>query len=74
MSEDKIAELFAGQEHLHDCVEALKVAVRKNTEVTEQVRDILGTFRVTMAVAKWVAAIVGAIVASVAFLRSLKGG
>lgn len=51
-------------DHLHECVEAVKSEVRsikadlqKNTEVTEQVRDILATFRVTMTVGKWMAAV-----------------
>lgn len=66
-------ELRAKVDHLHDCVEGLKVELKKNTEVTEQVRDILATFRISMAIAKWVAAIGAAAGACVAFVRSLKG-
>lgn len=70
----RISELMAKQSHLHDCVEALKAEMKKNTEVTEQVRDILATFRISMVVAKWIAAIAAAGGACVAFLRSVKGG
>ena len=66
-------ELRAKVDHLHDCVESLKVELKKNTEVTEQVRDILGTFRITMAIAKWVAAIGAAAGVCVAFYKNLKG-
>lgn len=61
MSDD---DLQAQITHLHDCVEILKVELKRNTEVTEQVRDILGTFRITLAIAKWVAAL-GAAAAAV---------
>lgn len=43
--------------HLHSCVEELKKAVAENAVVLEQVRDILASFRVLGAIAKWVAAI-----------------
>ena len=59
-----IQQIVEQQAHLHDCVESVKAEVmllkadlRKNTEVTEQVRDILGTFRFTMAAGKWMAAV-----------------
>ena len=51
-------------DHLHDCVELVKIEVRslqeemkKNTEVTEQVRDILGSFRFTLAAGRWLTAV-----------------
>ena len=56
--------------HLHECVETLKIQVgevrgelRQNTEVTEQVSDILGTFRFTLTAAKWLTAICTAFLA-----------
>lgn len=70
-------------DHLHDCVEEMKTKVadlhadvatlkgdlKKNTEVTEQVRDILGTFKVTMAAGKLLAAIVAAVGGTVAAIK-----
>lgn len=53
MSDDLQAQVA----HLHDCVEELKREMNKNTVVTEQVRDILASFQVVGAIAKWVAAI-----------------
>lgn len=41
-------------------VDILKVQMAENTAVTMQVRDILASFRVAHAVAKWTAAIIGA--------------
>lgn len=59
----RLDQLVQDQSHLHDCVEdlkskvvGLKLDIEKNTQVTEQVRDILGTFKVTMAVGKWIGA------------------
>lgn len=43
--------------HLHECVEELKKAVAENAAVLEQVRQILASFRVVGAIAKWIAAI-----------------
>lgn len=43
--------------HLHQCVEELKKAVADNAVVLEQVREILASFRVVGAVAKWLAAL-----------------
>lgn len=60
----RISRIVSQQEHLHECVEGLKAQVTslqgdmaKNTEVTEAVRDMLGTFRFTMAAGKWLAAV-----------------
>lgn len=50
-------DLRAEVTHLHDCVETLKSSMAENTALTKEVRDILATFRVLGAVAKWVAAI-----------------
>lgn len=44
-------------------VHDLKRQMAENTEVTKDVRDILGSFKVMRAVAAWIAAVVGAIVA-----------
>lgn len=70
----RIAQIAGDVTHLHGCVESLKKAVAENTEITQQVRDILATFKVTMAIAKWIAAIGVAAGVCVAFFRSLKGG
>lgn len=51
-------------------VDDLKLEMKRNTEVTEQVRDILASFRVMMAVAKWFTAIAGAVAAGIALLKS----
>lgn len=66
----KIAKVEQDVQHLHDCVESLKAAVAENTLITKQVADVLGTFRVTLAIGKWIAA-AGAAVASVA--AAMKG-
>jgi hypothetical protein len=50
-------------------VDALKVEMTRNTAVTEQVRDILATFKVLFVAAKWVAAIAAAWVAVKAALH-----
>lgn len=44
-------------------VEVLKAQMAENTEITKQVRDILGSFRIAGAIAKWTAAIVGGAIA-----------
>jgi len=49
--------LMADSIHLHGCVELLKKEMERNTVVTEQVRDILASFRIVGAIAKWCAAI-----------------
>lgn len=44
-------------------VEVLKRQMEENTVITKQVRDILASFRVAGAVAKWTAAVVAAVIA-----------
>jgi hypothetical protein len=44
-------------------VAVLKDQMAENTAVTHQVRDILASFRIVAAVAKWIAIIVGGIAA-----------
>lgn len=51
------SQLRSEVKHLHQCVEELKKGVAENAAVLEQVREILASFRVVGAVAKWVAAI-----------------
>lgn len=53
----RIPKLTEDVEHLHSCIEALKVEMKENTDVTKQVRDILTSFRILGVMAKWVAAI-----------------
>jgi hypothetical protein len=45
-------------EELHSDVALLKTQMLRNTEITEQIRDVLTSFRVVASVAKWGAAIV----------------
>lgn len=61
--DERITKLVEDQAHLHGCVELLKVEMQKNTEVTEQIRDILASFRVVGALAKWTAGVGAAVVA-----------
>ena len=39
--------------HYHDCLEKLKIATSANTEDTEEVRELLGAFKVVGRLAKW---------------------
>ena len=79
MVKQRVRSLDPRIDHLHDCVEelkahvgALKTELARNTEVTEQVRDILGTFKVTMAVGKWIGAAGAATAGLIAVLRGWK--
>lgn len=51
-------------------VAQLQSEMKRNTEVTEQVRDILSSFKVMMAVAKWFTAVAGAIAAAIALFKA----
>ena len=44
-------------------VSDLKAQMARNTEITEQVRDILTSFRVIGAVAKWITALIAGFLA-----------
>lgn len=69
--------------HLHDCVESLKDSVKENTRITlsiaqnaeraahaaETVRDVQATFKVTLAIGKWIAAIGAAIAGVIAAVK-----
>jgi len=57
-----------------DDVEHLKKEMQRNTEVTEQVRDLLTSFKVIAAVAKWCTVVVGALVAFLALFKAGGGG
>ena len=59
----RIASLEAG----HARIEA---KLDMNTEVTHQVRDILGTFKTLGSVAKWLTAIAGAVAAIFAAIKA----
>lgn len=48
--------------HQHDCIERMKAAVAANTEVTEEVRALLSTFKVVSSFTRW-----GAVVSAAAF-------
>ena len=47
--------------HYHDCLERLKIAVSDNSEVTEEVRELLSAFKVIGRFAKWGAVTGGAL-------------
>lgn len=63
VSRDEFLELSAKVTHLHDCIE-------KNTSITEDVRDILASFKVMLHIGKWVAAIAGAIAATLVAIKA----
>lgn len=48
---------------LVDDMSSVKAELARNTEITGQVADILASFRVVGAVAKWTAAVVAAVAA-----------
>lgn len=51
-------------------VDDMKKDLAKNTVVTEQVRDILASFKVIAVVAKWVTTIVGMCAALIALFKA----
>jgi len=53
------------QRHIETEVALLRQEVEKNTAITEEVAQILNTFRVAGQVAKWLAAIGSAIAAAI---------
>jgi len=55
--------------HYHDCLERMKVTVSQNTEVTEEVKELLSTFKVMGSITKW-GAVTGA--ASVSIWHATK--
>lgn len=48
---------------LVDDMRAVKAELAANTAITQQVADVLASFRVLAAIAKWIAAIIAAVVA-----------
>jgi len=68
----KIAGLEQDVKHLHDCVESLKAAVHENTEITKQVAAVLSTFKVTLAIGKWISAVGGGFAVVVAVMKGWK--
>lgn len=46
--------------------------MRRNTAVTEDMRDILTSFKMVGRVAKWITTIVGAVAATVAAVKAWK--
>jgi hypothetical protein len=48
----------------------VKEELNKNTEITEQVRDLLASFRVMASVAKWITAVAAAIAGVLAAIKS----
>lgn len=53
--------------------ESLVRKVDENTKLTQEVRDILATFRILFHVAKWTTAMVLAYSAVITFVRTIKG-
>jgi hypothetical protein len=47
--------------HQHDCLEKLKIALADNTEVSEEVRELLAALNVFGKLAKWSAVTGGAL-------------
>ena len=68
----KIAKVEQDLQHLHECVESIKLAVEANTVISKQVADILGTFRVTLAIGKWISAVGGGFAVVVAVMKGWK--
>lgn len=52
-------------------VEKLQGEMQRNTEVTEQVRDILTSFKTAAAIAKWISTIAACGAALIAFLKGV---
>lgn len=76
-SDARLDQLIENQTHQHDCTELVKLDVRdlkeemrRNTEVTEQIRDILASFRVVGKVAKWVGTIGAAAASCIAAFKA----
>ena len=59
----RIDEIHTKVEHLHDCIESVKQSVQSNTETVKEVRDILQSFRIAGAIAKWLTGIAAAFMA-----------
>lgn len=72
-ADQRIDELVAQHAELHACVGKLSVAVSELRATTDEVRDILASFRVIGRIAKWIGAIAAAGAAIIAFWRQLKG-
>lgn len=60
-------------QRLVDDVSSLKVAMTQNTIITEQVRDVLASFRVAAAVSKWGAAITAGALALWHLITKMRG-
>lgn len=55
-------------------VNTIQVQLKENTEVTIQVREILGTFKTVASFAKWLSAIGGGIAAGIAVVKGWSNG
>ena len=56
-TDPRLERLVERLEHTHDCVETLKRMADQNERVLADMRDILASFRVVGATAKWIAGI-----------------
>ncbi len=61
--EDFMVACIADRADLRDMLGQVSNDLKTNTEITKQVADVLASFRVIAAIAKWLAAIVAGVVA-----------
>lgn len=60
-------------DRLVEDMSSLQREVKENTEVTKQVKDMIGSFKLIATVAKWIAVVVGAYVAIKTGVATLLG-
>ena len=69
---EAVAELISKIDHTHGCVEDLKRLADENAQVLQDMKDILASFRVVGATAKWIGGIAGAATAMWALLKGFR--
>lgn len=69
----RIAKLQEDLDHLHACMENNTRITKESSEAIQQVRDILATFRVLGAIAKWLTGVGAAGVAAYHGWQKLTG-
>lgn len=72
--EDFMVACIADRANLRDMLGQVSSELKTNTEITKQVADVLASFRVIAAIAKWLAAIVAGVVAVKHGLEWFKSG
>lgn len=68
------AQVDAKFDQIAEDTTTLKIHMAENTEITTQVRDLLGSFRIMAAIAKWFSIIGGAVAAGFAAIKGVRGG